>query len=226
LLSTKFDSARLLTISLNYDTSFDVVTADKQKLQVAASGTIALSRPDKIRATRHGGFANLELLFDGKTFTIYGKDVNAYLQAEMPGTVDQAVDTLRDTYHRSLPGADLLRADVYAELMTGVTDVKDLGAGVVAGTVCDHLAFRAENIDWQIWIAQGDRPYPCRYVITTTDVDQSPQYTITITDFKTGSDAVAADVSFSPAAGATKIEPADIAKAGLADMRPNFSMGE
>ena len=51
--------------------------------------------------------------------------------------------------------------------MTDVTDVKDLGSGVIGGKECDHLAFRAKDTDWQIWIAQGDEPYPCRYVITS-----------------------------------------------------------
>ena len=80
------------TISTAYDNAFEVVTKDGQKLQVAASGTVDLSRPNLLKATRHGGFAQLEMLFDGKTFTIYGKDANAYAQVPMSGTVDQAID--------------------------------------------------------------------------------------------------------------------------------------
>ena len=94
------------TISMSYDNSFEVVSKDKQKLQVAASGKIDMSRPDKLRATRTGGFANVEMVFDGKTFTILGKDANVYVQAELPGTVDQMVDVVRDKYHKSIPGAE------------------------------------------------------------------------------------------------------------------------
>ena len=57
-----------------------------------------MSRPDKLRATRTGGFANVEMVFDGKTFTILGKDANIYAQADVPGTVDQMVDEIRDKY--------------------------------------------------------------------------------------------------------------------------------
>jgi hypothetical protein len=71
---------------------------------------------------------------------------------------------LRDKYHRPVPAADLLMSDPYKELMPLVTDVKDLGSGVIHGIECDHLAFRTKEVDWQIWIAQGARPYPCRYV--------------------------------------------------------------
>ena len=48
-------------ISFDYDTNLEVVTKDKQKLALASSGTVALARPDKIRATRSGGFVNVEM---------------------------------------------------------------------------------------------------------------------------------------------------------------------
>jgi hypothetical protein len=49
-------------------------------------------------------------------------------------------------------------SDAYSQLMAEVTDTKDLGSGVIDGVECDHLAFRTEQADWQIWIAQGSRP--------------------------------------------------------------------
>jgi hypothetical protein len=215
------------TISLSYDNSFEVVSKDKQKLQVAASGKLDMSRPDKLRATRTGGVANVEMVFDGKTFTIIGKDANVYAQAEVPGTVDQMVDEIRDKYHKPIPGADLLLSNVYDELMRDVVEVKDLGSGVIGGKECDHLAFRTKELDWQIWIAQGDRPYPCRYVITTTQVDMAPQYTLDIRDWKTGNEIAADDFSFKAPDGAKKLDPKDLkAMKVLSDMPSNFSIGE
>lgn len=215
------------TISLSYDNSFEVVSKDKQKLQVAASGKIDMSRPDKLRATRTGGFANVEMVFDGKTFTILGKDANVYVQAEVPGTVDQMVDVIRDKYHKSIPGADLLLSNVYDELTRDVVEVMDLGSGVIGGKECDHLAFRTKELDYQIWIAQGDRPYPCRYVITTTKVDMAPQYTLNIRDWKTGDEVAADDFSFKAPDGAENLDPKELkAMKGLSDMPTNFSIGE
>ena len=154
-------------ISFDYDTELEVVTTDKQKLPLASSGTVNLDRPDKIRVTRTGGFADVEMLFDGKTLTLLGKNTNVYSQLEIAGTIDQLIDELRDTHQRPIPGADLLVANVNDQLMPDVIDAKDLGSGVIGGVECDHLAFRTNEVDWQIWIAQGDHPYPCRYVITS-----------------------------------------------------------
>src|SRR5262245_17577463 len=134
------------SISFGYDTNYEVVTKDHQKLLLASSGTIAVSRPDKVRVTRTGGFANVEMVFDGKTLTLLGKNANLYTQVEVPGTLDHLVDELRDTFHRPVPGADLLLSNVYDQLMSEVVEAKDLGSGVIGGTECDHLAFRTKDV--------------------------------------------------------------------------------
>jgi hypothetical protein len=129
-------------LSFEYDANLEIVTRDKQKLALASSGAVALSRPDKIRATRSGGFLDTETVFDGKTLTLLGKNKNIYTQVDIPGSIDHLVDELKDKYNRPLPAADLLLTNAYDELMSGVVDVKDLGSGVIGGTECDHLAFR------------------------------------------------------------------------------------
>jgi hypothetical protein len=211
------------TISFEYDTSFEIVSKDHQKVALASSGTVTLSRPNKLRATRHGGFANVEFVFDGNTVSLLGKDANVFVQSEVPGTIDHLVDELREKFHRPLPGADLLMSDVYGQLMPLVRDVKDLGSGVIRGMECDHLAFRAQDLDWQIWIAQGDRPYPCRYVITTTQVEGWPQYTLDIRSWKTGSEVASDDFKFGAPAGAQKLEKGDILVLDVDELPSSFT---
>ena len=100
-------------ISFDYDVSLELVSTQQQKIALASSGTLTLNRPDKIHLTRTGGFANIEMVFDGKTLTLLGKNTNLYTQLEAPGTIDQLVDVLRDKYHRPVPAADLLMSDPY-----------------------------------------------------------------------------------------------------------------
>src|SRR5215510_9466032 len=198
------------TLSYDYDTTLEIVTKEKQKLGLASSGSVTLNRPDKIRAMRSGGFAQVELVFDGKTLSLLGKNANQYAQADVPGTIDHLADVLRDKCHRPLPGTDLLMSDVYSQLMPLVVNVKDLGSGVIHGVECDHLAFRTREVDWQIWIAQGDRPYPCRYVVTSTKVTGFPQYSIDIRAWKTGAEVASDDFRFTVPPGATKLKPGDL----------------
>lgn len=197
-------------IAFDYDTNLEFVTTDQQKLALASSGAVTLARPDKIRATRTGGFADVEMVFDGKTLTLHRKDDNLFAQAEAPGSIDNLIDTLRDKYHRPVPGADLLTSNVYEQLMPLVVDTKDLGSGVIGGVECNHIAFRTEEVDWQIWIAVGDRPYPCRLTITSKLVAGFPQYTAQISDWKAGGEVAADDFSFKNQTGAKKVEPSDL----------------
>jgi hypothetical protein len=138
-----------------------------------------------------------------------GKNAKAYAQVENPGSVDQLIAALRNKVQKPLPAADLLFSDAYTQLMPNVLEVKDLGSGVIRGQECDHIAGRSKNADWQIWVAQGDRPYPCRLVITSSSVPDAPEYTLDIRSWKAGSE-VAADPFKADVTGARKIEASDL----------------
>jgi hypothetical protein len=210
--------------SFAYDTTLEVVSDDGQVLGLASSGTLTVNQPGKVHATRKGGFADVDMWFDGTTFTILGKNVNMYAQISAPGSIDHLVDVLRDKYGRTLPAADLMLSNAYDALMENVVIVKDLGSGVIGGVECDSLAFRSEEVDWQIWIAQGDHPYPCRYVITSKVIAGGPQYSIQISDWKTGSEAAQDDFTFNNAGNAQKVEVENLQGAG--DLPSNFTMGD
>lgn len=210
-------------ISFSYDANLEVVTAEHQKIALASSGMVILNRPDKIHATHSGGFTDVEMFFDAKTLTMLGKNTNLYAQLDIPGTIDHLIEELQDKHNRPLPAADLLMTNVNDELMAAVIEVKDIGSGVIGGTECDHFAFRNKNVDWQIWIAQGDNPYPCRYVITSKIVAEGPQYSIQFSDWKTGNDVAANDFTFKNPTKAKKIDLKDIAE--MADLPKNFTTG-
>jgi len=213
------------SVSFDYDATREVVTVEDQKLGLASSGTVTLGRPDRVRATRTGGFVDVEMLFDGTTLTLVGHNANVFAQTDMPGSIDQLIDELRDTYGLPLPAADLIVSNPYEALMSEVVDVKDLGSGVIGGVECDHLAFRTDEVDWEIWIAHGERPYPCRYVITSRDVPQAPQYTIEIRDWRTGDEVAADDFAFERSDGASEIEFEELSEM-LRGLPEHFSIGD
>ena len=211
-------------LSFSYDATLEVVTKENQTLALASSGSVVLNRPDKLRAMRHGGFSDVEMLFDGKMLTIFGKNLNAYTQVEAPGSLAHLVDLMRDKYGRPLPAADLLLTNSYEVLMKDVVNIKDLGSGVIGGVECDSLAFRSQDVDWQIWIAHGDKPYPCRYDITSKDVPNAPSYSVQIRDWKVGKSAVASDFKFKNTSKATKVSLEDLK--GTGDLPDHFVAGE
>lgn len=212
-------------ISFAYDANLQIITNSDQKLGVASSGTVTLSRPDKVHTTRSGGFVETEALFDGKTLTLFGKNLNKYTQINTPGTVDKLIDELKDNQGLPLPAADLLMTNTYDELMQGVYDSKDLGSGVVNGVECDSLAFRKDDVDFQIWVAQGAQPYPCRLVITSRMIKGGPEYSLQVRDWKAGNAVMLGDFAFKNPTGAEKVDVKDI-KSKIGELPGNFLAGE
>src|SRR4030081_4111249 len=121
------------SISATFDSDIEVITPELQKIQFTSSGQMSLNRPDKLRIRRTGGYADFELIYDGKTLSLYGNNAKAYVQADAAGTIDQVIDTLQAKTGAAMPGTDLLLSNSYDELMTNVKDAKHIGLGVVDG---------------------------------------------------------------------------------------------
>src|SRR4051794_9692958 len=194
------------SLSAKFDSDIEAVTPELQKIQFTSSGEMKMNRPDKLRIRRTGGYADVELVYDGKTVSLYGNNAKSYVQAELSGTIDQMINSLQGRSGAGMPGADLLLSNSYDELMGTVFDAKHIGPGVVDGVECEHLAFRTPDTDWQIWIEPGAKPVPRKYVITSKTVTGAPQYTLKMRDWKTDANADG-DFAFKP--------PADAAKAAL-----------
>jgi hypothetical protein len=197
----------LKTIELTYDSDLEIITPQLEKIQFASSGDILLVRPDKLRAHRMGGFSDVDLVFDGKTVSIHGRNVDGYAQIDSPGTVDQLVASMRAGLGVSLPGADLLLTNAYETLVAGVLEAKRMGPGIIDGRECDHFAFRNFDTDWQLWVEVGDRPIPRKMVITSKTVNGAPQYTLRVKSWKTDVAPASDAFTFAVPAEARRLDP-------------------
>jgi hypothetical protein len=213
------------TLSASFDSDIEVITPDLEKIQFTSSGQMKLNRPDKLRVKRTGGYSDVELVYDGKTISLYGNNAKAYVQADLPGTVDQMIDAIQARSGVGMPGTDLLLSNSYDELTANAIEGKHVGQGVVDGVECEHLAFRGPETDWQIWIETGARPLPHKYVITSKTVAGAPQYTLRIKDWKTDAIADADTFSFKPPAGATKVDLDSSAMAEFDEVPPGTPSG-
>jgi hypothetical protein len=198
------------TISATIDTDIEVITTELQKIQFANSGQLLLSRPNQLRASRVGGYADVELIFDGTTISIFGKHLNQYAQVNAPGSLEELIDRLRAGTGAALPFTELMLSSAYEELTADVIDAKHIGRGVVGGVECEHLAFRTPEVDWQLWVEVGSRPIPRKYVITSKTVAGSPQFTLLVKEFRTDAPVDANTFVFTPPEGASQVALGDL----------------
>jgi hypothetical protein len=194
-------------IELSFDSDIEVITPQLEKIQFTNSGDALLARPDKLRARRVGGYADVAMFFDGKTVSILGKPLNAYAQFDAQGGVDQLFEALRAGHGVALPFADLLLTNSYDTLVAGVMEAKHIGRGVIDGRECEHLAFRNFDTDWQLWVEVGDKPIPRKMVITSKTLNSAPQYTLRVKTWNTNVRLAPDAFAFVPPANAQRLSP-------------------
>ena len=205
---------RVPTFSMTADIDTEIVNLDGQKLQMSATSTIVIARPDKFHIARQGMVADAEFIFDGNTLTIHGKRKNVYAQIESPGTIDDAIRTFESETGLDAPGADLLLAEPYLNLSAEVISGTYLGIAYVDGLACHHLAFRQARVDWQLWVKTGDEPLPMKYVITSKWITGAPQYAVRLRDWKTGLKTDDNQFMFSVPEGAKRLETIPVNETG------------
>lgn len=193
-------------IEFTIDSSIEVITPQLEKIQFTNTSNALLSRPDKFRVHRVSGHTDVEMYFDGKTVSIYGKEINAYAQFEAPGNIDQLIAILRAGHGVAFAGSDLLLSNSYEVLVADVMEAKHIGRGIIDGRECEHLAFRNFDTDWQLWVEVGDKPIPRKLVISSKTINSAPQYTLRVSSWNTDINPAPDAFIFIPPENAQKIE--------------------
>lgn len=215
------------SIAASFDGSIELVTRELEKIQFNSSGDILLVRPDKLRISRKGGFSDVELRYDGKTAALLGKNINVFAQVDAPGSVDQLLNALEDQYSITLPGTDLLVSNVFSAVSANVVEEKYIGPDMVSGVECDHLAFRNDDTDWQLWVHADGDPVPRKLVITNKTATGAPQYTLQFTKWQPKPPVAADSFTFAPPPNGKKLELKDFASlAEVDEIPPRIVNGE
>jgi len=186
--------------------TLEIVLTSGQKIEFNSTGHQFVQRPNKLRSERSGDLVEQLFVYDGKSLTLYQPQEKVYAQVAAPATLEEMLDFARIQYDVVAPFGDMIFKNAYDILMDGVTHGIVVGKAVIEGVVCDHLAFRAQDVDWQIWIQQGAQPLPRRIVITTLDLPNAPQFAVTVTRWNLEPTFDAQTFTFTPQAGVKQIE--------------------
>ena len=188
------------------ESTLEVVLTSGQKIQFDSPATLMVSRPNKLRAHRKGDIANQEFFYDGKTLTLYNPSENVYAATAAPPTIDETLDFAREKLDIIAPASELLYKNAAEKMLKESSSGFVVGPSVVGGVKCTHLAFRGSEVDWQIWIEDGDKPLPRKFILTSKKVAGEPQFTVLIRNWDVAPKLTNQEFSFTPPKGAKKIE--------------------
>jgi hypothetical protein len=192
--------------SLKAESTVEVVLTSGQKIQFDSPATLVVSRPNKLHAHRKGDIANQEFFYDGKTLTLYNPKENVYATTAAPATLDETFDFAREKLDVIAPGTDLLYKNAADKMLKASSSGFVVGPSVVAGMKATHLAFRAADVDWQVWIQDGDKPLPLKFILTSKQVKGEPEFTVILRSWDLAPKINDKEFVFTPPKGAKKIE--------------------
>lgn len=203
--------AGLKTFKLNTVGTMDVVTADGQRIQVDGTTQYEAKKPG-IRIHYDSDIKKRDFYYDGKNFTTYSPALGFYSTVPAPPTNKEFLDAVYDHYGIRLPLEDLFRwNDSRGERISGLRSAGNLGTVTLDGVKTTHYAFREPDVDWEVWIDQGDKPLPRKLSIVDRTDPARPAFTTRLS-WTVNPSLPDSDFTFKPGPDAKKIPMAEYQK--------------
>ena len=137
------------TLRFHYRGLLPVTGPTGQYVNLMASASVVMQRPDRLRVQARGDLFPSELFHDGKTVTVVAANPKVYAQREAAGSlVESFTRGPQPGGDLVTPFIDLLATDPFAVLTRDLTSAIWVGQSKVGGVVTDHLAFTSKDVDW------------------------------------------------------------------------------
>ena len=169
--------AKLKEFRVTAEFGFDVLQETGQMIEFGSHQDVTIQRPNHLRVdfARRDGI-NGSVVYDGKEVVLFNPDESVYAKAPFKGEIDDALDFLSEELDRPVPLRDFFESNPGDVLTAKIESGVYVDESMLAGVLCDHLAMRNDKVDFQIWIAQGDKPLPRRIIITYKKEEGQPQF--------------------------------------------------
>jgi hypothetical protein len=170
--------------SVSLRAGYDAVQKSGQKIEFGDTRKVTVSRPDRLRmeGERSDGVKTLTV-FTGKEIVLIDETSNVYATAPQPGGLDDTLVYFVKDLGMKLPLAVLLVSQLPAELKARVRSVDYVERTTIDGSPSHHLAARTDMVDFQVWVADGDKPLPQRVVISYKQAKGEPQFWAQFSDW-------------------------------------------
>jgi hypothetical protein len=186
--------------------SYDAVQPSGRKIEFNEARSIALARPDRLRVEqlRSDGSADV-IVFDGRLVSVFDGKAGVYAQAPQPGSLDDALVYFVRELGMQLPLAGMLSTRFPDEIARRARALEYVEYTEILPVPAHHIAGQTSIVDFQVWIAAGERPLPLRIVLTYRNEPGQPQFRVLFVDWKTDRPADSGLFAFTAPEGARQI---------------------
>lgn len=186
--------------------SVEVMSPVGHLINYFTTAEVAVHRPDKLAAKKTGDGPSFDVFYDGKTFGAVDAKLELYAQMDAPPTLDALVPVVLEKTGMQFPYADVLYSDVYGAVTKNLTHAYWVGKTRIDGVECDHLAFAAPGVEWQVWLGPEKEPLPRRLAVTYLSLERQPRFLVNFSDWDLKARLAERRFEFKKPAGAKPIE--------------------
>ncbi|UCF33423.1 MAG: DUF2092 domain-containing protein [Phycisphaerales bacterium] len=184
-MTTYLDSREKIIFKIQ--TTWEAIQDSGMKLQFETKQEIGIQRPNRAywSTIRNDGKA-WRAWYDGNTLTHLDVDENTYVQLSVPGTLNEMLDFVLETFDLPTPPMlDFLYSDTETSFLSEIKRAVYVGECIQNGKKCYHLAFSKAEVDFQIWIPTDGKPLPVKYSITWTKEPLLPWFVADFLEWNT-----------------------------------------
>ncbi len=184
--SDKLASAKSLSfVALG---AFDVPARNGQPLFYHTRSDVLLVRPNKLRVIVPGDGPPSEFYFDGTDVAVLTPTQDLLAITKAPGNLEEMLGKIYEKAGIYFPFVDVLVADPYKALTSGLTGAFVIGkSSLVGGVTTDVLSISDERVHLQIWIGEEDK-LPRLIWATAADSPEKPRHMVQFSDWKLDGD--------------------------------------
>ena len=142
----------------------EVSLADGQTATLISDLTVAVHRPNRLRADIRGDAVLADVYYDGHQVIVHALPQHAFARMDAPPTLDGLTTLLQDRLRVPLDIGLLLGADPYSRLADGTVGTV-VSPSEVSGRPVWHLLLRSGLVDWEIWLEQAETALPLLAVV-------------------------------------------------------------
>ena len=198
--------AGLKRYSVHTQNTYEDELVTGQRVDYDVSNHVLIERPNKLRSRRSGDLLVQNFYYDGKQLALFNQTESVYAIEPAPDSLEGMLDFSREQLGLYVPVADLVYSNSFALLMEGVDSATVIGETDINGVICQHLAFSRPDVDFQVWVENGEQPLPCKYVVTDTSTPANFSVSTVMNDWNVAPAVQLEEFTFVPPENTQKIE--------------------
>jgi hypothetical protein len=160
---------RLKTFEVTAESRLERAFERGPNLEYRLDTRYLVQMPDRMLVDIQSDQAHRRAIYDGKTITVQGMATGQYVSLPMQGSISEVLTRAYNNLGLDFPLQDLFRWGSETATVDPPTEGFRVGESVIRGQKVSHFAYRMPDVDFQIWMSQGEQPLPLRMVVTGRD---------------------------------------------------------